>query len=90
MSKSLLIGIFACVILSVFVVNSAYAHGLGGCLAGCPVGGGTGAYGRAATNDMNILALLDILRWLLLIAFVCSMAFGIFVLFKNRSRKVAC
>lgn len=83
-------GTFICVVLCGFLVNSAYAHGLGGCIAGCAVGGGEGAYGQAATDDQNVLNLLDSLRWLGFLAFIASMGFGIFVLFKNRIRKVAC
>ena len=47
-------------------------------------------FSRPAIDDENVLFLLYSLSWLGLIAFMGSIVFGVFVLFKNRARKVAC
>jgi hypothetical protein len=85
----MLAGVCASMLLSIMIANNVYAHPVGSCLSGCPVGGGTGIH-VTVTNDTNVLTLLDFLRWLGMIAFFGSITFGIFVLFKNRTRKVAC
>jgi hypothetical protein len=100
LSRSSLIGISACVILSFIVTNNAYAHVMvcrpndlfdeNGKPIFRQICEAIDAGGYIERNNPAISAVTPYLTWIAFAAFIVSIGFGIFVLFKNRARKVVC